>query len=137
MFIMIRNILNDENTVTWSIYTKSSYDDWWMHHDFGHDVTSIRLGYPPVYKWTPHYGLPHHLKSIIEARKITFSGDLDAYKSNVFRNTDLSESEGASFSLWDPALSFKIRAWIPSILDNKTSCNWRCISNSILGVVGL
>ena len=28
MFVMIINILNNENTVTLSIHTKSSYDDW-------------------------------------------------------------------------------------------------------------
>ena len=29
MFVMIINMLNNENTVTFLIYTKSSYDDWW------------------------------------------------------------------------------------------------------------
>ena len=50
MFVMIINVLNNENTVTWSIYTKSSYDDWSKHGDFGHDVTCIGLGYPPIYE---------------------------------------------------------------------------------------
>ena len=41
-------ILNNEDTVTWSMYTKSSYDDWWKNDDFNHDVTSIGLGYPDI-----------------------------------------------------------------------------------------
>ena len=28
MFVMILNILNDENTVTLSVHTRSSHDDW-------------------------------------------------------------------------------------------------------------
>ena len=29
MFLMIINVLNNENSVTLSIHSKSSYDDWW------------------------------------------------------------------------------------------------------------
>ena len=28
---MVINIVNNENTVTLSVYTKISYDDWWKH----------------------------------------------------------------------------------------------------------
>ena len=56
MFVMIINILYNKNIVALSIFTKSSYDNWWKHDGFGHDVTSIGLGYQPIYKWTPHYG---------------------------------------------------------------------------------
>ena len=70
MFVMIINILNNENTVTLSIFTKSSYNGWWKHDGFGHDVTRIGLGYPPPpppppfineHPSPPHYGLPHNL----------------------------------------------------------------------------
>ena len=53
------DILNNENTLTLSVCTKSSYDDQRKHDGFGHDVTSIGLGYPPIYKLPPpHYHLP-------------------------------------------------------------------------------
>ena len=45
---MIISILNNENTVALSIFTKRSYDGWWKLHSFGHDVTSIGLGYPTI-----------------------------------------------------------------------------------------
>ena len=47
------DILNNENTLTLSVCTKSSYDDQRKHDGFGHDVTSIGLGYPPIYKLPP------------------------------------------------------------------------------------
>ena len=31
------------------MYTKNSYDNWWKHDGFGHYVTNIELGYPPIY----------------------------------------------------------------------------------------
>ena len=68
MLVMIINILNNEINVTLAIHIKSSYDDWWKYDGFGHDVTSIGLGYQPIVKLllsplrTPHththYGLP-------------------------------------------------------------------------------
>ena len=42
MCAMVKDILNNENTVTLSVYTKSSHDG------FGHDVTSLGLSYPPI-----------------------------------------------------------------------------------------
>ena len=51
IFVMIINILNNENTATLSIYTKNSYDAWWKQDGFGRDVTSIGLDYSPIYKW--------------------------------------------------------------------------------------
>ena len=50
MLVTIINILNNENTVTLSIFTKYSYDCWRKRNSFGHDVTSAGLGYPPIYK---------------------------------------------------------------------------------------
>ena len=50
-FVMIINILNHENTVTLSLFIKSSYDGWWKQDCSGHDVTSIGLGCWPFYKW--------------------------------------------------------------------------------------
>ena len=49
MFVMIINISNNENGVSFSVYIKSSFDDWRKNDGLGHDVTSIRLGYPPIY----------------------------------------------------------------------------------------
>ena len=45
--------LNNLNIATLSMYTWSNYDVWWKHDGFDHDVTSIKLGYPPIYKWIP------------------------------------------------------------------------------------
>ena len=50
MLVMIINILNNEINVTLAIHIKSSYDDWWKYDGFGHDVTSIGLGYQPIFK---------------------------------------------------------------------------------------
>ena len=47
---MVINILNNENTVTLSIFTKSSNNGWSKHDGFGHDVTRSGLGYRPIYK---------------------------------------------------------------------------------------
>ena len=59
---MIINISNNGNTVILSTFTESSYDRLSKHNCFGHDVTSIGLGYPPICKWTlPHFGLSHNL----------------------------------------------------------------------------
>ena len=52
-FVMIINILNHENTVTLSLFIKSSYDGWWKQDCSGHDVSSIGLGCWPFYKWPP------------------------------------------------------------------------------------
>lgn len=43
--------------------------------------------------------------------EITFSGDQDNLKQNIFRKTNLSESQNASFSLLDASFSSQIRTW--------------------------
>ena len=41
---MIINILNNENTVTSSIHTKSSYDYWWKNDGEGFKLCLYRQG---------------------------------------------------------------------------------------------
>ena len=47
---MIITILNNEDIVTLSIYSKSGYYNWWKQDSFGHYVTSIGLAYLPIHK---------------------------------------------------------------------------------------
>ena len=44
MFVMIIKNLNNENTVNLSIYTKSSYDDWWKLDGEGFKLSLYRQG---------------------------------------------------------------------------------------------
>ena len=73
MFVVIINILENENTVTLAIFTKSSYDRWWNHNYFGHDLTSIGLVYPLFINESPQFGWPHSLcKNIWNPSNIPF-----------------------------------------------------------------
>ena len=65
--------LNTLNIATLSIYTRSNYDVWWKHDGFDHDVTSIKLGYPPIYKWIlPLWFTRQYTKSISTSSHISF-----------------------------------------------------------------
>ena len=71
-FLMIINIVNNGNTVTLSntvTFLKNKL--FWSY------VTSIGLGYPPIYKWTPptNFDLSHNLcKNISNSSNISFFG---------------------------------------------------------------
>ena len=42
IFVLIINFLNNVNTVTLSIHTKSNFDDWWKHDGEGVQTILVR-----------------------------------------------------------------------------------------------